>query len=523
MNKRAIIYARVSTDEQAEKGHSLPFQIEECRSYAGRKGLLVVREIKDNKSGSSLDRPGFMEMETMLANGEAQAVVTYTSDRLCRNYYDYVPLIGRWQEKNIELHFVDRGGKTQNDLQGMISDGIFAMIAHTERLKILERTKNGRLKKAKDDQRPVMTGNVPYGYGRIGRLQDAEMVIDPDEAEIVKMVFNWYTLPDDGGPLSLLAISNRLDSMGIRPRSAKIWHPTSVRLILTNETYVGRMHYAKTQILKDGRQVPRPKDEWIAIEIPQMAIIDRETFEAAQIRLKHNKDFSKRNRKHDYLLVGHIRCAFCGFAMYGFRKREGARPYYRCASYNNKQATCEYKHRSIPMGSADARVWEWLYNIISDDVVLSEGIRAMVEMREQEIQPRRERLEYIERLLVSSDEKIRRLIDELADFTGETVKAAIKEKVTQIETEKELLSEERNRLIGELDQSVISEDLERRMMTTAARLRRHITNPTIAEMRELLSFLDVKVVYYDMGNNTKKLKVSCFIPDSEEDIVFSSS
>jgi DNA invertase Pin-like site-specific DNA recombinase len=96
----------------------------------------------------------------MLTNHEAQAVIAYTSDRISRNYYEYVPLIGKWQDKNIELRFVDRG-QAQNDLQGMISDGIFAMLAHTERLKILDRTKNGRIKKAKDDKKPVMCGTVP--------------------------------------------------------------------------------------------------------------------------------------------------------------------------------------------------------------------------------------------------------------------------------------------------------------------------------------------------------------------------
>ena len=129
MSKRAVIYTRVSTDEQAEKGHSLPFQIEECRAYASRLGFQVVKEIIDNTSGASLDRPGFTLLETMLANHEAHVVIAYTSDRLSRNYYDYVPLIGKWQDKNIELHFVDRG-QSQNDLQGMISDGIFAMLAH---------------------------------------------------------------------------------------------------------------------------------------------------------------------------------------------------------------------------------------------------------------------------------------------------------------------------------------------------------------------------------------------------------
>ena len=88
MYKRAIIYTRVSTDEQAEKGHSLSFQLEECRKYASRLGLQVIKEIVDHTSGATLDRPGFAMLETMVSNCEAQAVVAYTSDRISRNYYD---------------------------------------------------------------------------------------------------------------------------------------------------------------------------------------------------------------------------------------------------------------------------------------------------------------------------------------------------------------------------------------------------------------------------------------------------
>lgn len=116
MIKHAVIYARVSTDEQAEKGHSLPFQLEESRKYADRMGFQVIKEITDNASGASLNRPGFSILQTMLSSREAQAVIAYTSDRISRNYYDYVPLVGNWQDKNIELHFVDRG-QSQNDLQ----------------------------------------------------------------------------------------------------------------------------------------------------------------------------------------------------------------------------------------------------------------------------------------------------------------------------------------------------------------------------------------------------------------------
>ena len=296
MNKRAVIYARVSTDEQAEKGHSIPHQIEECRRYAGRAGLQVVEEIVDNKSGATLDRPGFALLESMLSRGEAQAVIAYTSDRISRNYYEYVPLIGKWQDQNIELHFVDRG-QSHNNLQGMISDGIFAMLAHTERLKILDRTMNGRIKKARDDKKPVMSGNVPFGYGRMGRFQDAEMYINEGEAEIVKKIFNWYTTDEDGVPLSLMAIAKRLDESRVHPKNAKMWNATSVRIILTNEIYIGKTYYRKTQILKDGRQVSRPKDEWISIDVPHLAFINRDQFEEAAIRAKRNQNIGKTKSK----------------------------------------------------------------------------------------------------------------------------------------------------------------------------------------------------------------------------------
>jgi len=521
MNKRAVIYARVSTDEQAEKGHSLPHQLEVCREYASRLGFQVVREIIDNTSGASLDRPGFTLLETMLSNREAQAVIAYTSDRLSRNYYDYVPLIGRWQDKNIELHFVDRG-QSQNDLQGMISDGIFAMLAHTERLKILERTKNGRIKKAKDDKKPVMTGQVPYGYSRVGKSREAEMIIDPIESEIVRLIFQWYTTHEDGGPLSLMAIAKRLDEKGIKPRSSNVWQPNSVRMILLNETYAGLNYYGKTQILKDGRQVPRPKNEWIPIDVPHLALVDRDTFEAVQVRAKRNQEYASRNRKHDYLLVGHIRCASCKLAMYGFRKWEGAAPYYRCASYNNKIAVCGHRKRSVKMEKADNAVWEWLSSLLVDKETLMEGVRSMTERREEELQPKRERYNYILKMLGITVEKIERMVDELSDFKGETVKAAIKEKIHQLESEQSLLTEEKEKLELDLAELEISPDLERRILEISAIVRERLPVATFEGMRDLLEILRVEVIFHDLGNAIN-LHVSCEIPGTEMDIVLTSS
>ncbi|MFT3892723.1 MAG: recombinase family protein [Anaerolineales bacterium] len=417
MKKSAIIYARVSTDEQAEKGHNLSFQTEECRRYADRMGFQVIKEIADNVSGANLNRPGFAALETMITNHEVQAVIAYTSDRLSRNYYDYVPLIGKWQEKGIELHFVDRG-QSQNDLQGMISDGIFAMLAHSERLRILDRTKNGRIKKAKDDKKPVMRGVVPYGYSRTGKGRDAEMIIDLAEAEVIKMIFRWYTTRTDGEPFSFRGIANRLDEMGIPPRAAGFWGPSSVRLIVTNEIYAGRTYYAKTEVLKDGRQVSRPKSEWIPIEVPHLALIDRKTYETAIAKVKRNKEQAKRNRKHDYLLVGHFFCGNCKLPMYGFQKMKRSKPYYRCASYNHKVVKCGHMVRAIQIEKADTAVWNWLSSLLSNDTVLIEGVRSVAQRSEEELQPKREQYAYVLKMIDTSTEKTRRLVDELADFDG---------------------------------------------------------------------------------------------------------
>ena len=521
MNKRAVIYARVSTDEQAEKGHSIPHQIEECRRYAGRAGLQVVEEIVDNKSGATLDRPGFALLESMLSKGEAQAVIAYTSDRLSRNYYEYVPLIGKWQDQNIELHFVDRG-QSHNNLQGMISDGIFAMLAHTERLKILDRTMNGRIKKARDDKKPVMSGNVPFGYGRMGRFQDAEMYINEGEAEIVKKIFNWYTTDEDGGPLSLMAIAKRLDESRVHPKNAKMWNATSVRIILTNEIYIGKTYYRKTQVLKDGRQVSRPKDEWISIDVPHLAFINRDQFEEATIRAKRNQTLARRNRKHDYLLVGHIRCGGCGLAMYGFRKWEGSTPYYRCASYNHRAVKCSHQRRSIKMSTADEAVWIWLSDFLSDEDSLRCGIQTMIDQREEELRPKRERQEYILKTRNTIDEKIRRLIDELAEFTGETVKTAVKEKTKQLEAERNLLEEENIRLASELVQSEIAPNFEHRIPNIISSVRDKLSNPTFKNRRDLLELFNARVTFYIRGKNIK-LGITIWIPEGDEVIVYSSS
>src|SRR5688572_5580610 len=83
--KRAILYARVSTAEQARSGYSLPQQLEALRGYALREGYEVLEEVSDpGQSGASLERPGMDRVRDLVAAGGVSVVLAQDRDRFAR-------------------------------------------------------------------------------------------------------------------------------------------------------------------------------------------------------------------------------------------------------------------------------------------------------------------------------------------------------------------------------------------------------------------------------------------------------
>ena len=83
--KRAILYARVSTDEQARSGYSLAQQLEALREYAAREGYGVLEEVSDpGQSGASLERPGMDRVRDLVAAGGVSVVLAQDRDRFAR-------------------------------------------------------------------------------------------------------------------------------------------------------------------------------------------------------------------------------------------------------------------------------------------------------------------------------------------------------------------------------------------------------------------------------------------------------
>src|SRR5260221_4693683 len=84
MNKRAVLYARVSTDEKADN-YSLPTQLDACRELAQQKGYTVLEEFQEDYTGTKLQRPEFDKVQALAEAGQAQVVIVHDVDRLARN------------------------------------------------------------------------------------------------------------------------------------------------------------------------------------------------------------------------------------------------------------------------------------------------------------------------------------------------------------------------------------------------------------------------------------------------------
>ncbi len=90
--QKAVLYARVSTEEQATSGYSLAQQLEALREYAAREGYEVLEEVKDpGYSGASLERPGLNRVRDLVAAGDVYVVMAQDRDRIARDPISVIP------------------------------------------------------------------------------------------------------------------------------------------------------------------------------------------------------------------------------------------------------------------------------------------------------------------------------------------------------------------------------------------------------------------------------------------------
>ena len=227
----AVVYVRVSTEEQARFGVSLEAQDSRTNSYCTMSGLPVVETVRDEGVSAAKafsKRPGGMRVMDLLRSGQVRHIVALKLDRLFRDAEDALRQTKEWDRAGVALHLVDMGGQTLNTstAMGRFFLNMLAAFAELERNMIAERTSTAlQHKKASG----AVYGPTPYGFDRSG----PQLVPNPTEALIVQQV---RRLRRDG--MSFRCIADRLNAQSVATKRGKsVWYPSTVRYVWANDLY----------------------------------------------------------------------------------------------------------------------------------------------------------------------------------------------------------------------------------------------------------------------------------------------
>jgi site-specific DNA recombinase len=272
------------------------------------------------------------------------------------------------------------------------------MMAEIEADDIRDRTRGGVYIKVEEHKQWVGLNKPPYGYDKVGSKKTAQLVVNEEQARIVRLIFEWYVYGiAEVGLLSTVQIADKLTGMGIptpmdelpeelqnKKRPPGHWTRDTILRTLNNRSYTGVfIHFQLKR--EDGKTVANPnKDEWREVPIP--AIIDEALYKAAKDRLSKERTYSVRGTKYEYLVSRRIRCE-CGYKLQAStkemtytRKKTGETityygQYYRCmgAIRNKVAGSCDSK--PLTVGSVDARVWEYIRTEIANPEILERKLR----------------------------------------------------------------------------------------------------------------------------------------------------
>jgi len=415
--KRAILYARVSTDEQARSGYSLAQQMEALREYAAREGYEILEEVTDaGYSGTSLQRPGMDRVRNLVQDGEAgdvSVVLAQDRDRFAREPAYVYLLREEFADHGCKLRsFNDRGDDSP---EGELTDGILDQLAKFERAKMMERTRRGKQRKAREGR--ITTTRAAFGFD-YNATRDG-YVINPDQMEVVRRIFYMAGVEKT----TIYAIKQDLERRGLRTPSGKTdWDHNFVRGFLLNDLYKphtfeeirqivspevavrldpearyglwwsGRKAFERKLISKNGPEGPRYKysykvkerapEDRIGVPIPDSGI-PRKWVDAAREALKNNRRPARVGDREWELSGGVLRCAECGRSMSArrFSKHKGERIYlyYVCVAgaYHKRDQCSARKHHNAE--EMETQAWNAVSGVLKDPERLRAGLDYMIE------------------------------------------------------------------------------------------------------------------------------------------------
>jgi site-specific DNA recombinase len=498
---RVAIYARVSSDQQAER-QTIGSQLSELKALARRDGHEVqdgMLFVDNGHSGTTLIRPALERLRDMIALSAIGIVYVHAPDRLARSYAHQVLLLEEFARADARVVFLNRpiGDSPEDNLLLQLQ----GMFAEYERAKLLERSRRGKRHRAEAGAVSVLA-RAPFGYRYVGRDAgggEARYDVDEEAARVVRQIFTWVGQER----LTLAGVCRRLLEAGVpSPTGQAHWSRAMVHMLLLNPAYTGRAVYGRRQCVpwraplrpprghggvprRPWRQVPAPPERHIGVPVP--AIVDEALFAAAAEQLEENR---RRNRERlgglQYLLRGLLVCQKCGYAFVGYNPKP--RRYYRCSGTDRNrfhgQLRCDA--RLLAVEPLEAAVWDEVCRLLRDPARVVEEYRRRLDGLS--CGPRRHELDVMTRRGDKLRHGLGRLIDGYAEglidkHEFEPRIAEMRRRIARLDAEMAALrhAEEQTQslqlVIGKL--SVFAEMVHDRLETADWPLRRDIVRTLV--------------------------------------------
>ena len=417
IKQKAVIYARVSSQAQVEKGDGLESQATRCREFAKYKGLEVIQTFQDKKTGSLIDRPGMQAMLTFLRKHrkEKLAVIIDDISRLARGLEAHLQL--RAAIASVGASLMSPSIEFGEDSDSKLVEHLLATVAEHQRGKNAEQTVNRMRARMMNGfwVHPV----PPVGY-RYEKTKDRGKVLVRDEpwASIVQEALESYA----SGRFQLQSEVKRfLESFPEFPRDSRGQvRNQQVHDILTRVIYTGYLESEAWDISLRPAQ--------------HEGLISFETHRKIQKRLQENaKVPARKNLNEDFPLRGFITCGDCDHPMTACWSKGKTKhhPYYMCFKKG-----CESYRKSIRRDVLEGAFEALLHQLKPTEALFNSAGAMFCTLWDHRAEMQKTRGKRLKKDIANIDKKIELLLDRLVEADSATVISAYETRIKKLEADK---------------------------------------------------------------------------------------
>lgn len=426
MNDRLKIgaaYIRVSTGKQEELSPDSQKRL--ILDHAKSNGIVIPDEyifMENGISGRKADkRPQFQKMIALAKSGKFEVILLWKFSRFARNQEESIVYKSMLKKVNVDVISVSE--PLVDGPFGSLIERIIEWMDEFYSIRLSGDVTRGMTEKAMRGGyqcKPPLGYRVPY--------HNAPPVIVPEEAEIVRLIFDTYINTN----MSIYQIAKKLNALGYKTSHNKNFQRRSLEYILDNPSYAGFVRWNRTE---NASNTIKPEDEWIIREGQHEPIISKEVFEAAQERRK--RDYTPRGNRpsetYKHWLSGVLKCSACGRTLaLSHNKNRYGKIYasFQCNGYN--KGTCLKSHN---------------ISVLKIEPIVLEAIRQATEtgtINYDVIQPERQsvndEVSILRKQLERLEQKERRIKDAYID--GIDTKEEYKENKAKIDNERKEILEQ---------------------------------------------------------------------------------